>query len=98
MRVTWRLEKERCNLRKHGLDSSPALQVFADPLAETVWDRFVDGEERWRIFGGVAVGGRFMVVVVVHTYPDPDDETWVHVIGLREATAHERKRYGISHL
>jgi uncharacterized DUF497 family protein len=39
-----------------------------------------------------------MIVVVVHTYPDPDDETRVHVIGLREATAHERKRYEISHL
>jgi len=26
-----------------------------------------------------------MIVVVVHTYPDPDDETRVHVIGLREA-------------
>jgi uncharacterized DUF497 family protein len=98
MRITWRIEKERRNLRKHGLDFSLAAQVFADPLAETVWDRFVDGDERWRTFGGVAVGLRFMIVVVVHTYPDPDDETWVHVIGLREATAHERKRYEISQL
>ncbi|MGA3398406.1 MAG: BrnT family toxin [Acetobacteraceae bacterium] len=98
MRITWRIEKERRNISKHGLDFSLAAQVFADPLAETVWDRFVDGEERWRTFGGVTVGGRFMVVVVVHTYPDPDDETRVHVIGLREATAHERKRYEISQL
>jgi uncharacterized DUF497 family protein len=98
MRITWRIEKERRNLRKHGLDFSLAAQVFADPLAETVWNGFADGEERWRTFGGVAVGGRFMVVVVVHTYPDPDDETRVHVIGLREATAHERRCYEISHL
>ena len=95
MRVTWRAEKPQRNLRKHGLDFSLAVQVFADPLAETVWDRAVDGEERWRTFGGVAVGGRFMIVVVVHTYPDPDDETWVHVIGLREATAHERRQYEV---
>ena len=39
-----------------------------------------------------------MVVVVVHTYPAPDDEAGVHVIGPPEATAHERKRYEISHL
>ena len=62
MRLTWRAEKERSNLRKHGLDFSPAAQVFADPLAQTLWDRFVDGEERWRTFGGVAVGGRFMIL------------------------------------
>ena len=30
---------------------------------------------------------------MVHVYPDPDDEEWIHVIGLREATSHERKRY-----
>jgi len=98
MRITWRIEKEIRNIRKHGLDFAPAARVFADPLAQTVRDRFVDGEERWRTFGGVAVGGRFIVVVVVHTYPDPDDDTWVHVIGLREATPHERRRYEISDL
>jgi uncharacterized DUF497 family protein len=34
-------------------------------------------------------------VVIVHTYPDPDDETWIHVISLREATAHERRQYEV---
>lgn len=96
MRITWRIEKERRNIRKHGLGFSLAATVFADPLSETLWDRFVDGEERWRTFGAAAVGGRFKVVVIVHTYPDPDDDTWVHVIGLREATAHERRQYEIS--
>ena len=96
MRITWRLEKEQRNRLKHGLDFSLAELVFADPLSCTLWDRVVDGEERWRTFGAVAVGGRFMVVVVVHTYPDPEDENWVHVIGLREATAHERRQYEIS--
>lgn len=61
MRITWRIEQERRNISKHGLDFALAAQVFADPLAATVWDRFVDGEERWRTFGGVAMGGRFMV-------------------------------------
>jgi uncharacterized DUF497 family protein len=98
MRFTWRPEKERSNIRKHGLDFSLAKQAFADPLADTLWDGIANGEERWLTIGTVMVGGGFKVVVVVHNYPDPEDETWVHVISLREATTHERKRYEISHL
>lgn len=79
MRITWRVEKERRNILKHGLDFSLEEQVFADPLAETLWDRFVDGEESWRTFGAVVVGERFRIVVIVHTYPDPADDTWIHV-------------------
>jgi uncharacterized DUF497 family protein len=98
MRFTWRTEKQRSNTRKHGLDFSLVGQAFADPLADTLWDGVVNGEERWITIGTVMVGGGFKVVVVVHKYPDPEDETWVHVISLREATTHERKRYEISHL
>ena len=98
MRFTWRKEKERLNIRKHGLDFSLAERVFGDPLADTLWDGMVGGEERWRTIGAAMVGGGFKVVVVVHTYPDPDDDTRVHVISLREATAHERRRYEVSHL
>jgi hypothetical protein len=47
MRITWCLEKERRNYPQ-APNLSLALQVFADPLAETVWDRSVDGEKRWR--------------------------------------------------
>jgi uncharacterized DUF497 family protein len=44
MRFTWRKEKERSNVRKHGVDFSLAARVFADPLAETLWD----GSAHWR--------------------------------------------------
>nr|WP_294555325.1 BrnT family toxin [uncultured Rhodopila sp.] len=33
-------------VRKHGVDFSLAEDVFADPFAETLWDGFVNGEER----------------------------------------------------
>jgi hypothetical protein len=98
MRFTWRKEKERSNVRKHGVDFSLAARVFADPLAETLWDGFVNGEERWRTLGALAIGEGFKVMVVVYPYPIPDDDEWVHVISLREAVAHERRRYEISHL
>jgi uncharacterized DUF497 family protein len=93
MRFTWDAGKERRNVRKHGLDFSFAAPVFADPLAVTLPDRVVDGEERWHTIGAVAAGPIFKVLLVVHTYPEPDDETWVRVIGLREADTRERRRY-----
>ena len=89
MRIESDREKELANKRKHGLDFSFASLVFADPLAITVYDRYENGEDRWHTFGVVE---RFLLLVV-HIYPDPDDDRWVRVIGLREATPHERKRY-----
>jgi uncharacterized protein len=59
------------------------------PLAVTIYDRFANGEHRWHTFAHVAN----TLLLLVHAYPDPDDEDWIRVIGLREATAHERKRY-----
>ena len=96
MRITWRKDKERLNIAKHGLDFAKAAQIFADPLSRTDWDRFTDGEERWRTIGTIIVGRVIKIVVVVHIYPDPDDESWIHVIGLREATRHGRRQYEIS--
>lgn len=91
MHITSNPDKEKLNVRKHGLDFSLASAVFADPLAITVFDRVENGEERWHTIG--AVGGGFKVLLVVHTFPDDDNDERVHVIGLREATPHERKRY-----
>jgi len=91
MEITSRPEKEQSNIKKHGLDFSFAAAVFADPLAVTIFDRVADGEERWHTIG--VVGGGFKVLLLVHTFPEYDNEDRVHVIGLREATSHERKRY-----
>jgi len=93
MWFTWDPAKERWNIRKHGLDFSFAAPIFADPWAATVLDRVVEREERWHTIGAVAAGSAFRVLLVVHTYPDPDDENWVRVISLREADPRERRRY-----
>ena len=93
MRFTWGADKERRNIRKQGLDFSFAAPVFADPLALTLPDRVVEGEERWHTVGAVAAGPIFKVLLVVHTYPEPDNDTWVRIISLREADARERWRY-----
>ena len=91
MRFTWDSTKEAKNRSRHGLDFSFAELVFSDPLHVIVYDRYENGEERWHCVGAVA--GGFRVLLVVHCYPDPDDPDLVRVIGLREATAHERRRY-----
>ncbi len=89
MEIEYDAAKQVENLRKHGLDFSFADRMFSDPLALTVYDRFENGEHRWHTFSWVA--GRLLLVV--HARPDPDDEDRSRVIGLREATVHERRRY-----
>ena len=93
MRITWDPAKERRNIRKHGLDFSFAAPVFANPWALTVFDRIADGEERWHTMGAVAAGSIFKILLVVHTYPAPEDENWIRVISLRETDPRERRRY-----
>lgn len=83
--------KEQANLRKHGLDFSHAAAVFADPLGVTVYNGTHDGEHRYIRFGVPAAF--FNLLLVVHCYPDPNDDELIRVIGIREATARERRRY-----
>lgn len=89
MRISKDDAKEASNIRKHKFDFSFADLIFRDPLAVTVYDRFENGEDRWHTFSKV----RGVLLLVVHTYPDPNDDLWVRVIGLRKATPHERKCY-----
>jgi hypothetical protein len=56
MQVTWREEKRRLNVRKHGLDFTLVRDIVSDPLAVTVFDRVEDGEERWHTIGVILTG------------------------------------------
>jgi len=89
MRFTWDPPKQTANLRKHKLGFDFARNVFDDPFVAIVYDRSENGEHRYHAIG--VVGAKCLLVV--HTYPDPADEEWIPVIGLREATANERRRY-----
>ncbi len=61
----WDLEKDRSNLRKHGVDFEEASTVFGDPLATTVPDpRRFEGEYRFVTTGYTS---RQRLVVVWHT-------------------------------
>jgi uncharacterized DUF497 family protein len=67
-----------------------AQKVFDDPLYVIVPDRFEDGEQRWHAIGIVEA---VVVLLVVHTYPEYEDEERVRIVGARKATPHERRRY-----
>ncbi|MDG4885109.1 BrnT family toxin [Mesorhizobium sp. WSM4884] len=90
LQFEWDPEKARRNLAKHGVAFDLAQKVFDDPLHLVVPDRFEDGEQRWHAIGMV---GTRVILLVVHTYPNPADEERVRVVGARKATPHERRRY-----
>ncbi len=89
MRISKDTDKELINLKKHKFDFSFAELIFNDPLAITVFDRHENGEDRWHTFSMVD----HILLLVVHTYPDPNDDELIRVIGLRKATSRERKLY-----
>ena len=90
LKFEWDLAKAQSNLAKHGVSFELAARVWEDPLHVVLFDRFEDGEDRWHAVGLV---GQIVLVVVVHTYPDADDEERVRIIGARKATRQERTRY-----
>ena len=74
------------NLRKHGITFEEATTVFADPLALIVED-VVDADRALII--GESVVHRILVTVFLEIHDDD-----IRIISARQATRHERRRYG----
>lgn len=92
----WDPNKNRANLRDHGIEFDTAILVFDDPLAATVPDPHPD-DERWRTMG---VAGTTLIMVV-HTSPEVDAETGEDVgriISARKLTRRERQFYEEEHV
>lgn len=86
MQFEWDDEKNKENIRKHGLDFADAWQVF-NPLMLTEEDTKEDyGEERYL---GIGFLKNFVVVVI---YTEPAEEI-IRIISLRKALKHERDRF-----
>ena len=86
----WNEEKAASNFAKHGVSFELAKEVWKDPFHVILLDRIEKGEQRWHALGLV---GPVIVLVVVHSYPDPDDENRTRIISARKATKQERYRY-----
>jgi hypothetical protein len=83
-------QKNRQNLKKHGIRFETAVLVFEDPHGLSFEDRIVEGEERWRTFG--VIYGR--IVMVAHTWWEEEDgEDVIRLISARGATSHEERIY-----
>jgi uncharacterized protein len=86
----WDDTKNAINLRKHGVSFETATVVFDDPNQLLLFDRIVDGEERWKTIG--LVDGVYLLIVV-HTCEEEDNEELYRLISARKAEPHERRKY-----
>ena len=86
MRFEWDEEKNKENIRKHGLDFADAEEIFDAPMLTAPETREDYGEDR---FVGIGFLKNFVAVVV---YAERGEET-VRIISLRKALKHERKRF-----
>lgn len=89
MRFTWDEDKNRRNLRKHGVSFDTAIRIFLDPMHITRQDRIVDGEERWQTIGRM---NNVLLLMVAHTVIDGEEEI-IRIISARKATRQERIEY-----
>jgi uncharacterized protein len=85
-RFEWDENKNRRNIRKHGLDFADAKDMFYGILLVSPDVREGYGEDRWVGIG--AIRGRTTVVVFTEREPET-----IRIISLRKATRRESKQY-----
>ena len=83
----WDPEKEKANLKKHGVSFAEAVTAFGDSLAMNMLDPdHSEGETRFIVLG---MSDRYRLLVV--SYADRPPRT--RIISARLATRHERRQY-----
>lgn len=88
MTFEWDSEKEKANIRKHGIDFTTAARVFGDSNRLELYDEaHSETEERYITIG--AINGIMYVVFVVYT----EREDAIRLISARKATPQERSLY-----
>lgn len=83
----WDEEKEKSNLRKHGISFSEGESVFYDSFSITIPDPDHSIEEHR--FIDIGISNRNRILVVVYT----ERENRIRIISVRKATNIERKMY-----
>jgi uncharacterized DUF497 family protein len=86
MRFEWDENKNRINIRKHGIDFADAIDIFRHPMLTLLDDREDYGEERWIALGWI----KAVIGVVVYVERDGDV---IRIISARKATKNEVRRY-----
>jgi len=88
MTIEWDRGKAAANLRKHGIDFADAATVLDDDQGITVRDDLTAEEDRYVTLGLDSLG---RLLVVVYTWRG----NRVRLISARQATAQERRQYGV---
>jgi uncharacterized DUF497 family protein len=86
MNFQWDREKDKANVKKHGVEFADATAVFDDPEAITIEDPDSEGEQRFLSIG-LDILGR--IIVVAYTYRGDD----VRLFSARKATKKEVRIY-----
>jgi uncharacterized DUF497 family protein len=90
MRFEWDEAKNQRNLRKHDVRFETAALAFQDPYVLTQREESIGDEERWITLGAVSQG---VVLFIVHTWRERDEEEIFCIISARAATPRERRGY-----
>jgi len=91
MKFEWDPNKEKLNIRKHGIAFEYASYVFADPFALNKYDDGHSGDEdRWILLGKSLSGA---IIVVVHTFRNDNGTECVRIISARKAIKREKQAY-----
>jgi uncharacterized DUF497 family protein len=86
----WDADKERANIKKHGLDFTTAAHVFSDVNRLEYYDyKHSEDENRYIVIG--AINGTLTIVVVVYTLRDSD--RIIRIISARPAEKWEEDEY-----
>ena len=86
MQFEWDDEKNRLNIRKHGIAFEDAIDIFKHPLLCRIDDRFNYEEERWIAIGRI----HHLIGVVIHT---EQVGNVIRIISARKATKKEAQYY-----
>ena len=86
MSFEWDKEKNKENIRKHGLDFVDVWEMFEAPMLTDLDTREDYGEDR-----SIGIGFLKSSVAVV-VYTEPDEQT-IRIISLRKALNDERQRF-----
>lgn len=88
MQFEWDEQKEKTNIKKHGLDFETAARVFDDENRLEWYDEIhSEYEDRYITIG--LIDGIACVIMVVYT----DREEAIRIISARKATKQEREMY-----
>jgi uncharacterized DUF497 family protein len=91
MKFEWDSEKEKANIRKHGVTFEQASYVFSDLFAlNKFYDEHSLEEDRWVLLGKSL---NKVILVVIHTFKDDDGIEYVRIISARKATRSEQQTY-----